>query len=145
MGVVAVGWFLKANAAGNLTFFPGNVTQVYFDGSTPVFEVSIIVQNTSGTALTLQSFAANVMAKQIDSTIIVGNASGFSPVTIPANSEGAILVRLRLFAIGIVTDIVRAWTNKNYAQTITLVGAANVQGFPPVQVPINLPFSIGAV
>lgn len=143
--VVGLGWMLKAKAAGNLTFFPGNVTNAYFEGSTPVLEVSILVQNTSGTSLTLQSFAANVMARQIDSTIVVGNASGFSPISIPANSEGAIVVRLRLLPIGIVTDIIRAFQMKNYKQTITLVGGANIAGFPPVRVPINLPFSIGAV
>jgi hypothetical protein len=135
---------MKAQAAGNLTFYPGDISNVYFEGSSPVFEVGILVQNTSANSLTLQSFAANVLSKQIDKMIIVGNLSGFNPVTIPGNSEGAILVRLRLSTIGLVNDIVRAYQTGSFKQDLIISGGVNVAGIPSVRVPINLTYKIGA-
>lgn len=142
--LLGLSWVFKAKAAGNLLFFPGNVNRVYFEGSTPVFEVAVIVQNTSAVTLTLSSFAANVLAKQMDSFTVIGNLSGFNPIIIPGNSEGAILVKLRLFAGGIVTDIVRAWSVKNYKQEIFISGGVHVAGIPPVRVPIEMSFNVGA-
>lgn len=83
------------------------------------------------------------MAKQIDSLAIIGNVSGFIPQTVPGNTEGSILVKLRLFPVGLVTDIVRAFQYKNFKQDISIVGGVNVAGVPSVRVPVDLKFPVG--
>lgn len=135
---VAAGAFLlrKASAAGHLVFSPGNVTSMDFVGSTPTLTFQLIVQNTSGSDLLLNSLAGNLSSNGY----LIGNVNNFSGVPIMGNSSTTVLLTVSLQVIGIVNDLIRAFQYKNFTQDITLDGAANVNGF---QVPLNLKFSVG--
>lgn len=135
---LAVGYFLfrKASAAGHLVFSPGNITSMDFVGTTPTITFQLIVQNTSGSDLLLNSIAGNLSSNGT----LIGNVNNFSGVPIPGNSSTTVLLTISLQIIGLVNDLIRAFQYKNFTQDIALNGYANVNGF---QVPLNLKFTVG--
>lgn len=135
---LAIGYFLlrKSAAAGNLVFFPGNVTGMAFIDSTPQITFELRVQNTSGTDLLLNSLAGNLSSNGY----LVGNVSNFSGAVIPGNSQVVIPLTVSLQVIGIVTDLIRAFQYKNFTQNIDLDARANVNN---IQVPVQLSYSVG--
>jgi hypothetical protein len=129
-------WGSKGLAASNLVFYPGSVSGMSFNGSTPTVQFTMQVQNTSGTDLTINSFAGNIFS----SDTLIGNVYNFTPVLIPAGSMAVITVNAQLNAVSIVNDIIRAFQMKNFSENLDVNATANVQG---IQVPVNLSFNVG--
>jgi hypothetical protein len=134
--LIAFALFAKARALGNLVFTPGSVSNMGFVNSVPTADVTLVAQNTSSTGLTINSFAGNVFSNNI----LVGNIYNFTPVMIPGNSQTPVSVSIQFKALGIVTDLIKAFQNNNFSQDITIDGYANVSG---MQLPINLKFQFG--
>lgn len=124
--------FTTARAASNLVYFPGDITGLSFGGAT----ADLIVQNTSNLEFTIYSLSASVSSGDT----LIGNISDFTPVIIPANNQVAIPLTIRFFALGIIDDLLSAFTTRSYKRTITVSGTVNANG---QQVPINLTYSIG--
>jgi len=133
-GIAGVYLWNLSRAAGYLQYYPGNITG--FSLIPPVITVDLVVQNTSNITFTINSLAANVTS---DGTQI-GNISDFTPVVIPANSQGAVPLTLRLLPIGIVNDIISIITGGVGSRTILIKGTVNANG---VQQPFELPFKVG--
>lgn len=137
LAIAAVVLFAKTRALANLVFSPGSISNMGFSNSVPVADVTIIAQNTSTASLTINSFAGNVYSNNT----LVGNIFNFTPVTIPGNAATPINISIQFQALGIVTDLVKAFSTNNFQQIITVQGYANVSG---LQLPVNLNFSVGA-
>lgn len=130
-------WFYsKARALGNLVFSPGTVLGMQFINGMPVITLSIIVQNTSGASLFLQSFAGNVYSNDT----LIGNVYNFVPVSIPGNSQISMPVQVQLQPLGVANDIINAFSTGNFTQQIDIRGGANVNGF---QLPVIINFAVG--
>lgn len=130
-------WAVKTyRGAANLIFIPGNIGNIDLAGINPTITVDLIVQNTSNTSFTINSFAGTVTS---DGQII-GNVSNFTPVFISANSQTAIPVRLTLFPISLVDHIINAIITRNYKKVLSVDGSLNAEG---IQVPLQLAYNIG--
>lgn len=134
--MLALALFAKARALGNLVFTPGSVSSMGFENGIPVADVTLLAQNTSTTGLTINSFAGNVFSNNI----LIGNIYNFSPVHLAGNSQTPVNVSIQFKAMGLVTDLIKAFQNNNFSQDITIDGFANVMG---LQLPINLKFQFG--
>lgn len=129
-------FYKQKDAAGHLIFFPGNITGMGFDNSTPYAQLTIQVQNTSNVSINLYSLAGQVYANNI----LIGNVSNFSPVTITGNSQVLIPVTIQFFLIGAVNDLIRSFQTNSFSQDISVEGYVNAANF---QVPLKLTFKIG--
>jgi len=102
--------------------------------------IELIIQNTNSTSLQLNSIAGDLYANSAGSSIRIGNVSAFTPVVFRGNTQGVIIVDVRLFALSIVNDVIRAFQNNNFSQELELDASANVSG---IQVPVNMSFKVG--
>lgn len=135
-GLVGYELLSKASAAGTLTFYPGQLHSLDFDGATPIITVQLLAQNTSNKQFTMQSLAGNVFTENY----LVGNISSFNPVTIAPNKQTIIPLRIRLSLIGIVNQIIDAIQTHNFQMTLQVESYVNVDG---IQQPLNLNFKVG--
>ena len=135
-GVVALYFYNQVNAAGHLVFFPGSITGLSFEGSTPAIDATILIQNTSNVDFTFNSVAGNVYSDGI----LAGNASSFTPTPVPGNTEGTLHIKIRLLPLSIANDIISAITNGGIKRKLTLDGSVNANGS---QVALALEFQIG--
>lgn len=126
-------WNLK-KAAGNLQYFPGNITG--FDLFPPTIYVELIVQNTSNISFVISSLSASVLS---DSTLI-GNVSDFTPVQIPANNQGVLPLRLTLMPVGLANDIISMINGGAGTRTILISGSVNANG---TQQAFSLSYKVG--
>lgn len=136
-GLVALYFYNQVNAAGHLVFFPGSITGLAFEGSTPVVDATILIQNTSNVDFTFNSVAGNAYSDGI----LVGNASSFTPTLIASNSEGELHIKFRLLPLGIANDIISAITNGSIKRRLSLDGSVNANGN---LVGLKLEFQIGS-
>ena len=127
-----------ALAAGTLVFYPGAVTGISMVGSVPILTFTIQVQNTSSTAITINSFAGNISCNNQ----LIGNVYNFTPTTIPARSSVSLPVTAQLAVTSIVNDIIAAFQASNTTQVLTLAGTVNASG---LNVPVSLTFNVGAI
>lgn len=134
--LVAGVYFFKGRALGNLIINPGQISQMYFDGSGPVIVFTLSVANTSSVGLRIDSIAGNIYSNGT----LIGNISSFLPVLVAANNQSFIEVSARLRILGLVNDLIRSYTYKNFQQNIKLQGFANVEG---IQMPLDLDFTVG--
>lgn len=139
LGAVGLGvWLLrKAGAALNLVFSPGDIVSAGLEGTNPYINFEVVAQNTSGATLLMNSFAGNLYANNV----MVGNVSNFSPVEVTGNASTAIPLTVRLLPLGIVNDLIQSIQQRSFLQNLLLDGTANLNG---VQVPVKVPFSVGA-
>lgn len=135
-GAVGLYFYTKGRAAGRLTFYPGNVTGMAFDGPNPIATVELVVQNTSNTSLHINSLAGNVFSNNY----LVGNISNFQGVVIPGNSQRSIPVNIRFMLLGIVNDIIEAFQTGNFRHDLVIEGTVNAEG---LAVPLQLNYKIG--
>jgi LEA14-like dessication related protein len=133
-GIAGLYLWNLSKAAGNLTYFPGNITGFHL--LPPTIFLELVIQNTSNIEFTINSLAANVTS---DGTQI-GNVSNFTPVVVPSNSQGAIPLTLSLQPIGLVNDIISIITGGNGSRTILIEGTVNANG---MQQTFSLPFKVG--
>lgn len=133
---VAYSLFRKSQAAGDLFYYPDKVYKFEFDGLTPMVTCGLRVQNTSNQSFNLYSFAANVKSDGY----VVGNAFQFQPQSVNPNSESIVMVKLRLFPLSLVNEIVRAFETKNFTKELQVDGQMNVDN---LQVPVKLTYKVG--
>lgn len=128
----------KGAALAQLNFYPGKVTGIKFDGSTPVLSFILTVQNTSNQNIVLRSIAGNLFANGY----LIGNVASFIPVNIGPNSQTNLFLTVRLSLIGVVTDVINALNNTGLGlhQVIELQSTANVDRY---QIPVNISYKIG--
>ena len=107
-----------------------------FEGVTPVMSFQVIAQNSSSLSVSVDSLAGNLFSKGL----LIGNVFSLLPIKIAGNSRGYVNVEARFFILGIANDIIASFQNRDFVQSITFEGFANVEG---VQVPINLSFNVG--
>lgn len=135
-GAAALYYANLSRAAGNLTYFPGNVTGFSLNGISPVIYAELVVQNTSNVSFTINSLAASVLT---DSTLI-GNVSNFTPVEIPGNRQGVIPLTLQLQPLALVNDIIGIITGGNGSKNLIITGSVNANG---IQAPFSLSYKLG--
>lgn len=123
-------------AASNLVFSPGKVTGVSIQGTNPILYFNVLVQNTSDTNLSLQSFAGNIF---MDNQLI-GNVSAFTPFVIASNSQTEFPVVGTLQGLQIINQLITAWNTNSIQKKVTVDGSINGIGF---QVPVKLDFIVG--
>ncbi len=135
-GVFALNFYNQVSAAGHLVFFPGGITGLAFEDSSPVVSGTIIIQNTSNVEFTFASVAGNVYSDGI----LVGNASSFTSITVAPNSEGQLSIKIRLLLLSAANDVIDAIQNGYIKKKLTLDGSVNANG---TQVPLKLEYQIG--
>jgi hypothetical protein len=133
--ILLVSLISKGQTLNRLVFYPERIRNVSFDGGATL-NLGILVQNTSGNNLIINSFAGNMF---INGTL-AGNVSSFSPVAVNKNSQGVFIVNVKLFALGIVNQLIEAISSGTFGMTVTLEAYANVGG---LQVPVNMTFKLG--
>lgn len=126
----------KKAQLSRLVFYPEKVRDINFYGLSPVMTMGLLIQNTSNDSVVINSFAGNLFANDI----LIGNASNFQPVIVQRNGQGVMLVTVKLSALGIVNDIIRAFQFGNFSQDLRLNGYVNAEA---LQIPVNLNFKIG--
>lgn len=135
-GVVAYNYLVKGRSLSNVNFYPEKVQSVDLVSGVPYMVVGLLVQNTSGQKLVVNSIAGNVYANDT----LIGNASNFSPYAINPNAQGTMYLQIRFALLGIVNDIFNAFQSNNFTQTMEFDGFANVDN---VQIPIKITYKIG--
>lgn len=135
-GVLAYALLNKATALQRLNFYPKGVQSLKFDGVTPVLQIGLAVQNTSGQQIVMRSFAGSVYANGY----YIGNISSYNVFTVRPNSETVLALTIRLSLIGIVSNIVNAFNGNGPAQELELDALANVDNY---QVPVKIKYKIG--
>lgn len=134
--LVGIYFYKQKQAAGNLIFFPGNITGMAFEGSTPVADLTLQIQNTSNVDIDINSLAGNVFANGIR----VGNISNFSPVRVGKNSQALLPIKVQFDLLGSVNEIILSFQTGHFNQELTVEGFVNAGS---VQVPIHLTFKVG--
>lgn len=139
--LAAGGFFLFTllrKGAGLLTLniFPGKIQGLTFSGVTPVLKFGLGVQNTSNQSYTLNSVAGSLYSGDV----YIGNISSFVSQTVAPNSQRIIDLTAALQPLGVVNEIIRAITNKNFTKDISVKGMANVDG---QQIPVLLSYKAG--
>jgi len=135
-GVIAYSLLRKAGGAALLSFQPGKIANIEWEGVNPVLNIGLMVQNTSNQSYTLNSFAGDVFADNY----FIGNISSFTVQTVAPNSQSTLFLKIKLQLTGIATEIIRAVTNKNFTKTLALKATANVDN---LQIPVVLNYKIG--
>lgn len=135
-GVILYNLLAKGSSLANLNFYPGSVSNISMESGMPVMQLGILAQNTSNQRLAIKSLAANLYS----SGTLAGNASSFTTQYINPNSQTEIMVKLKLFPIGIVNDIIKIFQFGNFSMTLELDGSINIDTY---QVPLNLKYKIG--
>ncbi len=135
-GLLAYNAMAKGTALKTMNFYPKSVDSIRFDGVTPVIRLGLAVQNTSGQQLIVRSIAGNLWANDY----LIGNLSNYTPLVIRPNSESILFLTIRLSILGVVQDIINAFTNRGTTQVINLQARANVDNY---QIPIDIKYKVG--
>lgn len=136
LGLFAFALYSKARALSNLIFSPGQVTGMSFQDSSPLLRFSVAIQNTSSASLTINSLAGVLFSNGT----MIGNVYNFVPLVIPANAMVYADVNVQLKTLGIVNDVIQAFTSKSFTQNVNFEGYANVMG---AQFPLQFAFTVG--
>ena len=134
--ILAYNAFTKAGALQSLNFYPKSITDIRFQGVTPVMRLGLAIQNTTNQRLIVRSLAGNLYSN----TYLIGNISTFSPLAINPNSETVLQITVRLSLLGIVQDIIDAFNGNGLQQKIVFDARANIDRY---QVPINIKYTVG--
>jgi len=138
-GLLAFNLYSRAQAAGSLTFFPGKIRRLEWDGLNPVIVFELIVQNTSNHAFNINSFAGNVYTIANGHKYLIGYVYNFTTQAITSTSQAILEIRGKLQLAGVVSDLINAFNTGNFAQDISLESFANVDG---LQVPVNYTYKL---
>jgi late embryogenesis abundant protein len=135
-GAAGLYFWNLARAAGNLIYFPGNITGFRLDGISPVFYVDLIIQNTNNVSFTINSLAGNVLSN----STVIGNIANFTPIEVAGNSQTAVPLTLVLQPIAIVGDLIAIITGGVGKRDIQVHGTVNANG---IQEGFDLIYNIG--
>ena len=131
--------FSKGSQLGQLVFYPGKVRDIQMWPEITM-QLELIIQNTNSDSLQINSIAGALYSNESGTSTLIGNVSSFVPVRINGNTQGMILVAVRLKAISLVNEIIRAFQQNNFSKEIELDASANVDN---LQLPVNLTFKVG--
>lgn len=126
----------KGSALQSLNFYPGRISSLKMEGTSPVITFGLVIQNTSNQSLILRSLAGNLYSNGY----LVGNISAFNPVRINPNGQTIMAVTGKLSLIGVVQDLIDAIKGRGFKQIISFEARANVDKY---SIPINLKYNIG--
>lgn len=135
--LVAYNLFAKKKAAGSLNFYPSKVTDIRFEGATPVATLALAAQNVSNQTFTVRAITGNLTANGY----VVGNISYFLQQVIAPTSSSIIRLDIRLSLLSVVNDIVTAFQTGNFSQEIIFKGWINVDGILQA---VNLKYQVGS-
>lgn len=135
-GAAGLYFWNLSRAAGNLIYFPGNITGFQLDGISPIIYVDLIVQNTNNASFTINSLAGNVLSNDT----VIGNIHNFTPVEVSGNGQTAIPLTLVLQPIAIVGDIISIITGGVGKRDLRVHGTVNANG---MQAGFDLNYKIG--
>ncbi len=94
-------------------------------GLFPVLQVGVMAQNVTNGSLQFNALAANAF---LNGTLI-GNVSGFTPVTIMPVSQVTIPLTILVNATEIISDVISILTGSaGVAATVEIKGTANISG-----------------
>lgn len=136
-GAAGLYFWNLSKAAGNLIYFPGNITGFQLDGISPVIHVDLVIQNTNNVSFTINSLAGNVLSN----STVIGNVANFSPVEVAGNSQTAIPLTLVLQPLALVGDIISIITGGVGKRDLQVQGSVNANG---IQESFTLNYKIGA-
>lgn len=128
-------WNLS-KAVENLQYLPGNITGFSLQGLSPTITAELIIQNTSNLSFTINSLVGSVTSNGTQ----IGNVADFTPVSVPANSQGVIPLTLTLLPVGIVNEIVSILSGNTGTRDILIHGSVNANG---IQQAFDIPYKIG--
>lgn len=131
------GLFSRAQAAGNLIFYPDRVSNIDISGGKPVLTAKVLVQNVGNTPLTLYSIAGNLFSNGY----MIGNGKNFNGLTVPANSQVLLPIAFELSWFNIVQDLLNAFNGNGFKQAIEWDATINIAGLPVQQQKIK--FTVG--
>lgn len=123
--LVAYNLFTKSQASGTLNFYPTKVSNIGFDGVTPVATIGLAAQNPSNQRFTLRAITGNLSANGY----VIGNISQFLQQVIQPTSSSVIYFDVRLSLLSVVSDVIEAFQTNNYSQELRFEGWINVDGF----------------
>lgn len=135
-GVVVYSLLRKGGGIKNLRFFPGAIKKITWNGTMPVLEFSLGVQNTSNQSFTIKSVAGNIYANGT----YIGNVGAFSPQNVAPNSQAMVTLLFRLQLTGVVNNIIDAINSGTFKQTLKMDLIVNVDN---LQVPVNFDIKVG--
>src|SRR5688572_25979107 len=101
---IAFSFFMKGRAAKTLTFLPGAVHSVSFDGTTPVIEFDLIIQNPSNRGFNIMGLSGNLTVNDFQ----VGNFTSYRQTFVRPLANTSYRLNVRLSILGIVNDLIRA-------------------------------------
>lgn len=138
-GVVVYNLISKSWALNDINFLAGSVRNVTFDGVTPVAEIGLLAQNTSGQQFNVNSLTGDLFVVQDMKNIYIGNVSSFERQTIFPNSQVQLRMMCRLSILGIVNELIQVFQYKNYNMRLKLSGVVNVDNY---RIPVNTTFNV---
>ena len=134
-GLVAYKAFSKTQSAGTLNFYPASVKNLQMDGVTPVLTLNLAIQNPSSQAYTVKAVVGSLYANGF----LIGNVGSYTQKQVIATGQTIYPLIIRLSLLGIVQDIINAFSGNGAAQKVELNAYANVDDF---NIPIKLLFNI---
>lgn len=135
--LIAYNLFSKQKAAGSLNFYPEKVSNIGFEGITPIATIGLAAQNPSNQRFTIRAITGNLSANGY----LIGNISQFVQQPIQPTSSSVIYLNIRLSLISIVTDVIEAFQTNNFTQELIFNGYVNVDGILQA---INIKYQVGA-
>ena len=134
-GLVAYKAFSKTQSAATLNFYPASIKNLQMDGVTPVLTLNLAIQNPSGQAYTVKAVVGSLYANGF----LIGNVGSYTQKQVIPTGQTIYPLTIRLSLLGIVQDIVNAFSGNGAAQKVELNAYANVDDF---NIPIKLLFNI---
>lgn len=135
--VIAYNLFAKKRAAGFLNFYPAKVTDIGFDGYTPVATIGLAAQNPSNQTFTIRAITGNLTSNGY----MIGNISQFTNQVISPTASSVIYLQIRLSLLSVVNDLITAFQTNNFSQDMEFKGTVNVDG---ILQELDLKYKVGA-
>jgi len=134
-GFIAYKAFSKTQSAATLNFYPASIKNLQMDGVTPVLTLNLAIQNPSSQTYTVKAVVGSLYANGF----LIGNVGSYVQKTIIGPGQTIYPLTIRLSLLGIVQDIINAFSGGGAAQKVELNAYANVDDF---NIPIKLLFNI---
>jgi LEA14-like dessication related protein len=135
LALLGLYFFNQQRDAGYLEYVVKRV-DLNWAGASPIFTVSLGIQNPSNTTFTVESIAGTLYSNGDP----LGNISAFDKIVIPPNDETVYPLNFRLSLIGVASDIIKIFTGGGTSQQIEFDGVVNANG---IAVPLKFKYVIG--
>lgn len=139
-GLVGFEIFKKISGAKNIRVTSVNINSISLEGSVPVVNLSVGIENTGNQGYQVNSISGSLYAMQEGSEILVGNVSSFNPQVISSNSRQYVSINVSLKVLSIVQNIIRSFQFGNFSISMRFTGSVNVDRFViPFDESFNIP------